>query len=166
MAQPPRRKQRTRQHVIADQSVNYVERFIIDAGHTAHRMVQDYGYDLLLLTYDEEGYIEPGVAFLQLKASEKLRRSGANYVFDLDIRDYQLWISNNWPVFLILFDAGRRRACWLDVQKYFDADALRRPRKGAKAVRVRVPMRQAISCRAVAQMRETKQAVVTAGKVE
>jgi hypothetical protein len=29
------RKQRTRQHVIADQSVNHVERFIIDEGHTA-----------------------------------------------------------------------------------------------------------------------------------
>ena len=29
------RKQRTRQHVIADQSVNYVERFIIDEGHQA-----------------------------------------------------------------------------------------------------------------------------------
>ena len=42
------RKRRTREHVIADQSVNYVERFIIDAGHTAQRMEKDYGYDLLL----------------------------------------------------------------------------------------------------------------------
>ncbi len=42
------KKQRTRQHVIADQSVNYVERFIIDEGHTAQRLERDYGYDLLL----------------------------------------------------------------------------------------------------------------------
>jgi hypothetical protein len=29
------RKQRTRQHVIADLSVHYVEGFIVEAGHTA-----------------------------------------------------------------------------------------------------------------------------------
>jgi len=32
------RKRRTREHVIADQSVNNVERFIIEEGHTAQRM--------------------------------------------------------------------------------------------------------------------------------
>jgi len=34
--------------------VNYVERFIIDAGHTAQRLATDYGYDLILFTYDAE----------------------------------------------------------------------------------------------------------------
>src|SRR5271166_5203708 len=72
------RKQRTRQHVIADQSVNLVERFIIDEGHTAQRIEKDYGYDLLLFTYDEEGYSEPDFLSLQLKAAESLRAVGAN----------------------------------------------------------------------------------------
>src|SRR5580692_6981989 len=40
------RKRRTREHVIADQSVNYLERFIIDEGHIAQRLYNDYGYDL------------------------------------------------------------------------------------------------------------------------
>jgi hypothetical protein len=53
------RKRRTRQHVIADQAVNYVERFIIDGGHTAQRLSPDYGYDLVLFTYDAEGFVEP-----------------------------------------------------------------------------------------------------------
>jgi hypothetical protein len=166
VAQPVRRKRRTRQHVIADQSVNHIERFIIDAGHTAHRLVQDYGYDLLLLTYDGDGYIEPGVVFLQLKASETLERSRRDYVFDLDVRDYHLWVNKNWPVFLVLFDAGRRRAYWLDVQEYFDADTSRHPKKGARTVRVRVPSRQVISSKAVALMRLAKEAVVAAGKRE
>src|SRR5438552_10779743 len=82
------RKQRTRQHVIADQSVNHVERFIIDEGHTAQRITTDYGYDMLMMTYDEQGYAEPGVVLLQLKASDSLTRAGAAFVFDLDIRDY------------------------------------------------------------------------------
>jgi hypothetical protein len=50
--------------VIADQSVNYVERLIIDEGHTAQRLAQDYGYDLILFTYDAQGYAESGLAFM------------------------------------------------------------------------------------------------------
>src|ERR1700733_13371099 len=92
------RKQRTREHLIADQSVNYVERFIIDEGHTAQRVDSDYGYDLILFTYDAEGYIESDSVYIQLKAAESLQPVGAYYVFDLDIRDYNLWIGGKTPV--------------------------------------------------------------------
>jgi hypothetical protein len=153
---PTPRKQRTRQHVMADQSLNYVERFIIDEGHTAQRLTPDYGYDLILFTYNEQGYAEAGVAFLQLKAAETLTQSGAHYVYDLDVRDYNLWMLGDIPVFLVLFDATRRRAYWLHVQPYFRQDASRQPKKGAKTVRVRVPSGQAISRRGVAAMRELK----------
>jgi hypothetical protein len=150
------RKQRTRQHVIADQSVNHVERFIIDEGHVAHRVEKDYGYDLLLFTFDEEGYAEPGLVRLQLKAAETLKAVGAIYAFDLDIRDYNLWMVEELPVFLVLFDASRRRAWWLDVQRYFHENANRRPKKGAKKVRVRIPRRQIMNRRAIATMRDLK----------
>src|SRR5271165_5723985 len=106
------RKRRTRQHVIADQSINHVERFIINAGHTAQRLEKDYGYDLFLFTFDEQGYAEPGLVSLQFKAAETLQTVGSNYVFDLDVRDYNLWVQERWPVVLILFDASRRRAFW------------------------------------------------------
>src|SRR5437899_9478554 len=138
------RKQRTRQHVIADQSVNHVERFIIDEGHTAQRMEKDYGYDLLLFTYDGQGYVEPDFLSLQLKAAESLPAIGSDYVFDVDIRDYNLWMLERMPVILILFDASRRRAFWLAVQRYFNEDAGRRPKQGAKTVRVRVPIRRVV----------------------
>ena len=95
------RKQRTRQHVIADQSVNHVERLVIDAGHAAQRLTPDYGYDLVLFTYDEQGYLEPGSVYLQLKAGETLEAVGPDYVFDLDVRDYNLWMLEEMPVLLI-----------------------------------------------------------------
>jgi hypothetical protein len=151
-------KQHTRQHVIADQSLNHVERFIIDEGHTAQRLEKDYGYDLALFTYDDQGYAEPGVVWLQLKATETLQSVGSNYVFDLDIRDYNLWLIEEMPVILVLFDASRRRAYWSDIQTYFHEDATRRPKKGAKTVRVRIPKRQLVTRRAIATMRELKQA--------
>lgn len=150
------RKQRTRQHVIADLSVHYVEGFILEAGHTAQRFGSDYGYDLLVSTFDEQGYVEPGSIYCQVKAMETLHPSGADYLFDLDIRDYNLWIKEKMPVFLILFDASRRRAYWLDVQQYFNEDGTRQPKKGAKMVRVRVPKQQAINDRAIAKMRNLK----------
>jgi hypothetical protein len=150
------RKQRTRQHVIADLSVHYVEGFILAEGHTAQQLERDYGYDLLLFTYDEQGYLEPGLLLLQLKAAEKLQAIGSDYVFDLDVRDYNLWMLEEIPVILILFDAARRRASWLDVQRYFRGEEARHPKKGAKTVRVRVPMRQTVSRRAIATIRKLK----------
>lgn len=157
---PTPRKRRTRQHVIAAQSVNYVERFIIDAGHIAERVESDYGYDLILLTFDEQGYVEPGMVRLQLKAAETLTLSRTGYVFDIDIRDYNLWLREPMPVYLILFDASRRRAFWLHVQRYFAEGQARRPKKGAKTVRVAVPIRQALSRRAVAAMRAAKEIIL------
>jgi Domain of unknown function (DUF4365) len=150
------RKQRTRQHVIADLSVHRVEGFILQEGHTPFRLAPDYGYDLVLFTYDEQGYLEPGSVYIQLKAAETLQAVGLDYVFDLDVRDYNLWLLEEMPVLLILFDASRRRAYWLCVQNYFSEDAARRPKKGAKTVRVRVPARKPVNRRAVVTWRDLK----------
>lgn len=157
---PGPRKQRTRQHVIADLSVHHVERFILEAGHTAHRLGSDYGYDLLVNTFDEQGFAEPGSIYFQLKAQETLDESGKDYVYDVDIRDYNLWTREKMPVLLILFDASRRRAYWLAVQQYFVADAARRPKKNAKTVRIRVPKRQPMNARAIATIRSLKHAAL------
>jgi hypothetical protein len=150
------RKRRTRQHVIADQSINYVERFVIDEGHTVQRQNSDYGYDLVLFTYDEQGYVEPDFLSIQIKASESLKTVGTNYVFDVDIRDYNLWMWEMMPVILILFDASRRRAYWLAVQSYFGEDLTCLPKKGAKTVRVYVPKQRVVNHRAIAKMRDLK----------
>lgn len=154
------RKQRTRQHVIADISVHHVERFILEAGYTAQRLGSDYGYDLLMSTFDEQGYVEPGSVYFQFKAMETLDQTRTDYVYDLDIRDYNLWVREKMPVVLILFDALRRRAYWLAVQQYFRADVGRRPKEGAKRVRIRVPKHHVVNRRAIAQMRELKWAVI------
>ena len=151
------RKRRTRQHVIADQSMNYVERFIIDEGHTAQQIQDDYGYDLIMFTYDDRGYAETNFVSIQLKAAEALHAVDSDFVYDVDIRDYNLWMMDRMPVILILFDASRRRAYWLAIQLYFGENRDRRPNKGTKTVRVRVPRRQPVNRRAVATWRDLKQ---------
>jgi len=157
-ATPGPRKQRTRQHLIADLSAHHVEGPILEEGHTALKVDRDYGYDLQLYTFDAVGYAEPSLAYLQLKAAEALTRSGDDFVFDVDVRDYNLWMLETVPVFLLLFDAGRRRAYGVYIQGYFAADASRRPRHRAKTVRVRVPARQRVTRAGVRQMCRRKRA--------
>ena len=44
------RKRRTREHVIADLSVNHVERQVLLAGYVVDRVSNDYGIDLEVTT--------------------------------------------------------------------------------------------------------------------
>jgi hypothetical protein len=122
-------------------------------------LTPDYGYDLVLFTYDSQGYLEPGSVYLQVKAGESLEAVAVDYVYDLDIRGYNLWMLEEMPVILILFAAERRRAYWLWVQDYFAKDGARQPQKGAKTVRVHVPQRQPVTLRAVAAWRAFKDQV-------
>jgi hypothetical protein len=160
------RKRRTRQHVIADLSVHHVEGFILEAGYTAQRLGSDYGYDLVMNTFDTAGYVEPASTYFQIKAMESLKAIGSDYVFDVDIRDYNLWINEDMLVILVLYDALRRRAVWLPVQPYFEADPRRRAKGGRKTVRVRVPRSQYVNDRAIARIRELKRLRSAQGRGE
>ena len=135
-------KKRTREHVIADFSLVHVQYFIVNAGFTSEAITKDYGYDLTVNTFDKGGRIEAGSILIQLKASETLRFDPTtnSYLFNLDIRDYNLWINEPNPVFLILYEARSRRAYWLYVQQYLKATQAPKPRANANTVRVRVSM--------------------------
>ena len=52
------RKRRTREHVIADLSVNFLERQVLLCGFTTERMAHDYGVDLEIFTFNRVGEIE------------------------------------------------------------------------------------------------------------
>ncbi len=54
---PAKAKRRTREHVIADLSVNHFEGIALRAEFTVERMTHDYGIDLIVRTYDFEGVI-------------------------------------------------------------------------------------------------------------
>ncbi len=122
---PVPRKRRTREHIIADLSVNHLERFILEAGHTAERQRADYGYDVSIDLFDEFGYVEPGHADFQLKATDSIVQdpSGAFLIYRLRIEDYNLWVNEPLPVFFVLYNAMEKRAFWLHVQRYFAEEA-------------------------------------------
>ncbi|MBX9622956.1 MAG: DUF4365 domain-containing protein [Gemmataceae bacterium] len=137
--QPDPRKRRTREHVLADLSVNHVERFVFECGFTAEEPKDDYGYDLRMFTCDPRGYTEEGAVYFQLKATDAIRTVRGGVVFDLDVRDHNLWMAELMPVFLVVYDAPGRVGYWLYIQNYFAADQAHRPKPGRRTVRVTIP---------------------------
>jgi hypothetical protein len=95
-----------------------------------------------------------------------LTASGEHYPFDLNIRDFNLWMLEPMPVILILFDASKRAAYWLYVQQFFRDNPSRRPQKGAKTVRVRIPMKQKLNRRALRKMRAAKEEALIRSKLQ
>ena len=153
---------RTREHVIASQSYNYVEKFFIDKGHTVRQQIEDYGTDLVVVTFDEQGYAESGDIRIQVKASDGLKYSGDGtfIAFTIDVKHYELWTKELMPVFLVLYDARARKAFWLYVQEHFGADPARRPKRGAKSVTVRVQVVNELTEGTVDYARQRKELIL------
>lgn len=110
-----------------------------------------------MMTFDEQGYAEPDQVRFQVKAAESLQQTGEDYIFDIDVRDYNLWMSESMPVILVLFDASRRRAFWIHVQNYFEVHPELSPKQGTKTVRIHVPDHQKITRSTIAKIRKLKQ---------
>lgn len=115
----PARKTRTREHVIASQSVAHVESLIVASGYVAERPINDYGYDLNLITFDSRGEMENGCIYFQVKATDKLPilRDGKTISFRLDWRDVALWRGETMPVILIVHDTLHKVTYWLYTQE-------------------------------------------------
>jgi hypothetical protein len=117
-----RRKRRTRQHIISERSEIYVQSCALRCGFSIERIERDYGIDLLLFTHNENGEIENGNVFIQLKASDsvKLLKDRQTIAFSLSRADLELWLREPMPYILVLYDARADTAYWLYVQAYFE----------------------------------------------
>lgn len=112
------RKRRTREHIIADLSVNHVERFVLRCGHVVNRVIFDYGYDLFVQTFNERGEIEPGYCQIQLKATDapNYLTNGRDVSITIERRDWDFWLEETMPVFLVLYDTPQDTAYWIQIQ--------------------------------------------------
>lgn len=114
-------KQRTREHIIADLSVNHAEKAFLLAGHTNNRFAADYGYDMFIATFDDTGY---------MKASDapEYSQAGDFITVRVDDRDDAAWRRERNPVVLMIYDAIQ------DVTFYVDYQTL--PRTSRRSVRI------------------------------
>ncbi len=158
----PSLKRRTRGHVLASLSANSIERDFLRKGHTVLKTEQDYGIDLVVFTYDDAGFVEPGNIYIQLKATESPRGSadGSSFSYSISVRDHNAWAAEPMPVFLILYDVRADRAYWQYVQGYFETDPARWPKKGARSVMVRIPVANVFDATTVDYAQARKRAVL------
>lgn len=117
------RKTRTREHVIGDLGVNWVERQVLLRGYTLESILHDYGYDKFVFVYSDNGEVEEGNILIQIKSTAAVERlqDGQSITFRLDRIDLQRWLREPYPVILCLYDATDSTAYWLYVQHYFES---------------------------------------------
>jgi hypothetical protein len=159
------RKRRTREHVIADLSVNYVEKCILQCGWTVQRLSPDYGLDLLMNTFNRRGEIETGEVRFQLKATDSINviRHHKAIAVRVEWRDLVYWLNDWMPVILVVYDAKGDRAWWLHVQESV-RELGRSTRFGPSAtVAVHLPLANALDTAAIRQFRKYRDAVLAEG---
>jgi Domain of unknown function (DUF4365) len=157
------KKKRPRQHVIADLSINHVERYVLLCGFSVERIEHDYGIDLVIFTYDVNGEIENGQIYVQLKATDALRRigDGSSIAFSLQRSDLELWLQEPMPWILVVYDAQANLAYWLYIQAYFERQFGFNLTQGGETVTVYLPTGNILSQEAIRQFARYKENVLT-----
>jgi Domain of unknown function (DUF4365) len=157
----PLRKLRTRAHVLADLSINHVERQVLLCGSSVQRMQSDYGYDLVMSSFNAIGEIEEGIVFFQVKATDDLPllADGKTISWAVSRRDLLLWLSEAYPVILVVYDGRRNRASWLHIQAdfvdYRSADLF----LAGETIHVHLPVTNRLNRRSVQRIIQRKNAI-------
>jgi hypothetical protein len=156
--QPQERKLRTREHVLADLGVNYVERQILRRGFAGNRLDTDYGIDLLMLTYSDAGEVESGHVLFQVKATDSLQilKDGRTIVCRVEVADLKAWQEEWLPVILVVYDGRGDKAYWLYVQQYLEGKNVSGEDLLAEQDRVtiRIPRNQRLNRKAIEKFRQ------------
>lgn len=144
----PLSKQRTREHVIADLSVNHAERVFLLAGYAVNRVVSDYGYDMFIITFDGAGHVEPGIICVQMKSSDApdYGQNGDFVTVRVSDRDDITWREELSPVALIFYYAAKDEAYFVHYQT-----VLQSSRRS-----VRIPTTSRFDANAARQLRDAK----------
>jgi Domain of unknown function (DUF4365) len=156
------KKKRPRQHIIADLSVNHVERFALLCGYSVERINYDYGIDLVISTYDTNGEIENGQIYVQLKATDTLGvlADQEKIPFALKRADLELWLLEPMPFILIVYDAQADIAYWLYLQAFFENQVGFDLSLVGETVTVHLQKKDILSQEAVVQFARYKQDVL------
>jgi hypothetical protein len=159
------RKRRTREHVIADLSTNFVERHALLCGFSVERIRLDYGIDLIVHTYNRKGEIENGRILFQLKATDRIKVSatGSSVFCRLEKADLLYWLGESMPVVVVQYDAKKDIAYWLHIQEHLDAVALDLT-SAAKEVTLSMPRANLLDKEAMERLARQKNDIVVALK--
>ena len=151
-----RPKKRPRTHVIAEMGINFLERQVLRRGHQLRRVPQpEYGTDAQMHHWSPETR-EPESGFIefQVKASDspKFVDNNKSVTCRVTLPDLHYWIHViESPVVLVLYDARKHRAFWLDIQDYVEQG--RDFEEDQDEAIIRIPVGNRLTVRAVDRFR-------------
>ena len=154
------RKCRTREHVLADLSANYVEKQALLCGFSAERIRSDYGIDLMIQTFTRRGEVENGWLPFQLKGTDRIKFVDGDRAVSCRIEraDLRHWLCESQPVVLALYDARADLAYWLAVRRHFEALRGFDVNRAGERVSVAIPRENVLDRRAMRGLAREKNA--------
>ena len=80
----------------------------------------DFGLDLAVGTFDQQGFLESGVVWFRMKATDHLKTSkdGKAVLATVDRRDVLAWIEEANPIILVIYGTATDCAYWLVIQVF------------------------------------------------
>ncbi len=159
---PTERKRRTREHVLADLSANYVEKQALLCGFSVDRVRLDYGIDLMVQTFNRRGEVENGWIPFQLKSSDRIKvvNGGTAVSCRIERADLRHWLNESQPIILVLFDARAELAYWLFVRRYFESLANFDIDRAAERISVAIPRSNVLNRAAMRHLAREKNRLV------
>jgi hypothetical protein len=148
------RKRRTREHVIEEMGLNFLERQVLRRGHQLQRFQQrEYGWDATMFHFAANGEVEDGEVRFQVKATDHLDSRNGRVRCRVATADLHYWYWQQLPFVLVVYDAQADRGYWLALQAYVDEhpDTLN-PRQ--KTVTVSIPAANKINVRIIDRWRD------------
>lgn len=148
------RKRRTRQHVIEELGVNFLERQVLRRGHQLqHPSLREYGWDAVMFHFSPDGSVENGEVRFQMKATDDLKTSRGMIRCRVRTADVYYWYWEDSPFVLVVYDANKDRAFWLHLRTYVDDHpGLLESDQNTITMRISIPNKATL--RAVDQWRE------------
>jgi len=144
-------------------SVNFLERQALRRGHRLIRIPEESdfdGTDAFMRTHDPgTTFAEPGQVDFQLKATDRLRFAdeGKSVTCRIETAHLHFWYWQTFhPFILVLYDAQRHRAFWLDVKHWVDTHSQefgRHMEQGKREITLHIPVQNKLTVRAIDRFR-------------
>ena len=152
------RKRRTREHVLEDLSENHLERMVLDCGYLLRRPSRDYGVDVTMFHFSDEGELENGEVRFQLKATDSINlvKEGKFASIQIKTGDIQYWLMEFYPFIPVLYDAQKERAYWLDI-KELASGSLDLDRE---SVKIRIPISNKLTAGSIKRFRKESLSII------
>lgn len=139
-------------------SINFLERQVLHRGHQLVKVPQpEYGTDALMRHFAPHSReIENGWVEFQVKATDHITFVSNEQCVTCRIETshlhYWYW-EVHCPLMLVLYDAQKNRAFWLDVQDFVDTQKIPATSAG-ETLTVRIPTANKLTLRAIDHFRK------------